>query len=161
MKHPYVIKQWAQRYGIPSEAVDALINTMIHEPHIKPVKSDKSEAFVQSQILLEAPVVGARLWRNNVGACMDDRGRLIRYGLCNESKQMNHVCKSSDLVGIKPILITIDMVGSTIGQFVAREVKHPMWSYKGTEHEVGQLNFLSMVIALGGDAQFVNSKGSL
>jgi hypothetical protein len=159
---PHTLTTWAARNGVSTQALTELILLMTGQPqHVNIPKSTNSEAFIQSQVLLEAPRVGARLWRNNVGACEDKTGRIIRYGLANESKQQNKICKSSDLIGIKPILITREMVGSTVGQFVAREVKHPNWSYKGDDHEVGQLNFLQIIVALGGDAQFVNKEGSL
>ena len=160
--NPHTLIQWADRHGIPQHAVTELVQLMTgHHNNVNVPKSTSTEAFAQSQVLLEAPRVGARLWRNNVGACEDKTGRIIRYGLCNESKQQNTLCKSADLIGIKPILITPDMCGSTIGQFVAREVKRPGWSYKATPHESAQLNFQMMCIALGGDAQFVTGEGSL
>lgn len=59
----------------------------------------KSEAAVQSEIRADAPSQGVRLFRNNVGACTDDTGRTIRYGLGNDSPQLQKRLKSSDLVG--------------------------------------------------------------
>ncbi|MCK5126802.1 MAG: hypothetical protein KAR42_11150 [candidate division Zixibacteria bacterium] len=162
MNNPHTLTEWATRNGVSTMVLTELVLLMTDQPqHVNAPRSTNGEAFVQSQVLLEAPRVGARLWRNNVGACEDKTGRIIRYGLANESKAQNQICKSSDLIGIKPILITHDMVGSTIGQFVAREVKRPGWSYKGVGREVPQLNYLQIVTALGGDAQFVTGEGSL
>ena len=91
----------------------------------------------------------------------DETGRMIRYGLCNDSAQLNKVIKSSDLVGIRPVVITPDMVGHTVGQFVAREVKRPGWSYHGTDREVAQAAFGQKVLQMGGDFKFCTGEGSL
>lgn len=156
------LTQWAIKHSVSSVALAELRN-MFLSVDVDPSASvtGQSEAAVVNNVRLEASRVGARLFRNNVGACMDERGRLIRYGLCNDSKQMNEQIKSSDLIGIKPVLITHDHVGSVIGQFVARECKSGDWSYKGDKHELAQLRFMELVVGLGGDACFVNSEGSL
>lgn len=151
---------WATRHGVSRQALDELRQLLICDELPAPIKG-VSEAAVQSAVRLEAADVGARLWRNNVGALADKRGVPIRYGLCNETAALNKRVKSSDLVGIKPLMITPDMVGSTIGQFVAREVKHYGWKWTGSEHEEAQLAFLNMVVALGGDGAFCNGVGSL
>jgi len=105
--------------------------------------------------------MGWRLFRNNVGVLKDERGVPVRYGIANDSPAMNKRIKSSDLIGIRPVVIAPDMVGSTIGQFVAREVKKAGWKYKGTEHEKAQLAFGTLVIALGGDFKFWNGSDPL
>ena len=55
-----------------------------------------SEQAIQQQIRLELGVGPVRLWRNNVGALRDERGRLVTYGLCKGS---------SDLIGLRQVLI--------------------------------------------------------
>ena len=155
--------QWAIKWGIPIEAVEdlrreyGLINT---EP--KPL-SGESEGAVQTRIRLEASNKGLRIWRNNVGA-YDEKNPPSpgsRWGLCNDNKEMNALIKSSDLIGVKPLLITQNHVGGIVGQFVAREVMAANWSYSGTKREEAQLNFLNLVAGLGGDAAFANSVGTL
>ena len=116
--------------------------------------SCKSEATVSKAVRLTFAHRGGMLWRNNVGVLPDARGIPVRFGLANESKQMNTHIKSSDLIGIRKIIITEAMVGMTIGQFVAREVKHSDWVYTGTPKEVAQLNYINIVISMGGDACF-------
>ena len=143
--------EWAKRHGVSPQAIQELMVVFnLYPPH----SSDMSEAAIQTRVRLEASRDGALLWRNNVGVLQDERGVPVRYGLCNESKQQNQTVKSSDLIGIKPVLITQDMVGSTIGQFMAREVKKGGWHYTGTGREIAQLKFMEVVNAKGGDAKF-------
>lgn len=152
------LTQWAARHGVSAEAL-AELTGIVTDPQSAP--TGQSEAAVQQLVRLEASRLGMRLFRNNVGACKDDTGRVIRYGLCNDSAQMNKAVKSSDLIGIRPVIITLDMVGHTIGQFVAREVKRPGWSYRGTDREVAQQAFGQLVLKLGGDFKFCTGEGSL
>ncbi len=114
------------------------------------------EQKILAECRLKASKEGTRLWRNNVGALYAQDGRFIRFGLANESKQLNDNLKSSDLIGIKPILITPDHVGTTIGQFICREIKKSNWSYKGTKREQAQKRFIDLVNKMGGDACFFN-----
>ena len=96
-----------------------------------------------------------KIWplRNNSGAVVIDN-RQVRFGLGNVSKAFNAVMKSSDLVGVEPVLITPDMVGQTIGRFWARECKPEGWKYTGTEREIAQKAFIDKVNSLGGNAAF-------
>jgi hypothetical protein len=144
------IKQWAARWAIPEEALKELNGVEYADVLADPL----SEAATQNLCRLSAQGQGARLWRNNVGAYIDARGVPVRYGLCNESKKINKKLKSSDLIGIKPVLIEPVHVGSTIGQFVARECKAANWQYKGNQHEAAQMHFLTIINSLGGDGKF-------
>lgn len=119
------------------------------------------ESTVSNDIRLEASQLGYRLWRNNVGALSTPSGQFIRFGLANDSAQLNKVIKSADLIGIKPILITPEHVGMTIGQFISREVKHAGWKYTGTERERAQLAWADLINSLGGDACFTTGRGTL
>lgn len=155
------LTQWAIKWGIPYEAVEDLrreFGVFSTEPA---PQVGESEAAIQNRVRLEASRKGLRVWRNNVGACMDENGNFIRYGLANDSKKMNDLIKSSDLIGLRPLRIEQCHVGQIIGQFVAREVKAADWSYSGTEREQAQLKFLELVASLGGDAAFANSEGTL
>ena len=116
-----------------------------------------SEIINQQQIRLEAPRLGIMLWRNQSGACYDESGRLIRYGLGNDSAQINKRLKSSDLIGITPIKITHDMVGQTIGVFTAIEVKNNEWHGPRGDREKAQETFIELVKSFGGLAGFANS----
>ena len=153
---------WAQRHGISTAALTELRG--IFGISTEPVSAQPvylSEAAVQASIRMEASCKGSRLWRNNVGAAHTAEGSFIRFGLCNESKAMNTAIKSSDLVGIRPVVITEAHVGRTIGQFLAREVKHGGWKYTGTKREQAQLAFLNLVASLGGDAAFSKGRGTI
>lgn len=119
------------------------------------------ESDIVKLIQEEAAAKGHVLWRNNSGALWDRNGRLIRYGLANDSKKKNSRIKSSDLIGIKKVTITQDMVGKTFGLFMCREVKINGWKYKGNDREVAQKNFLDIVIEMGGDACFASDIGTI
>lgn len=77
-----------------------------------------------------------RLWRNNVGKLRDARGKVVIFGLCPGS---------SDLIGMRQIMVTEEMVGQTVAQFVAIEVKGP----KG-KPSAAQEKFLEVARQLGG-----------
>lgn len=95
------------------------------------------------------------LWRNNVGACEAVDGRQIRYGLCNESAKMNKEIKSSDLIGITPLLITPAHYGMILGVFTAVETKRTGWHQTaGDTHAAAQANFHRIVRENGGFAGF-------
>jgi hypothetical protein len=121
----------------------------------------RSEAWAQSAVRLEGAQKGCMLFRNNVGALADDRGRWVRYGLANDSKKLNEEVKSGDLIGWRRVTITPPMVGCVIAQFVSRECKRPGWSYGGDDHERAQLKWAHLVLADGGDAGFATGPGTL
>lgn len=121
----------------------------------------KSESIVQQEIILEAARHGIRLMRNNVGAgVMRDEHTgnesYVRFGLLNESKEMNKRIKSSDLIGIYN-LPTSDGGVSGIGVFIAIECKREGWKYTGTAREKAQLAFIDWVKSMGGLASFCQS----
>lgn len=156
------LETWALRWGVPLAALAELRDNLIGLDYAAArTLTGKSEAAAQSEVRLEAAELGARLWRNNVGATVDDRGNHIRYGLANESAQVNARIKSSDLVGIKPVLIGPQHLGRTLGQFCCREVKRGDWRYSGTQREVAQLAWINLILSLGGDAGFATGRGHL
>lgn len=72
------------------------------------------ELAIQNAIRIAHGAGPARLWRNNTGALRDASGRLVRYGLCPGS---------SDLIGLRQVVVTPDMIGQTLAVFAAIEVK--------------------------------------
>ena len=146
---------WALRWNVPVEAINDLRQQMGVDPVVSAVPGDAtSESGVSKRKRLAFAEEGGLLWRNNLGAFKDEYGNFIRYGLANESAGMNKKVKSSDLIGVRPVTITQEMVGFIIGQFVACETKHPGWRYRGDDHEVAQLKFLELVTSKGGHASF-------
>jgi len=156
------LNAWAIRNGISYRAIDELLAIFGITPEAGGITAEPhTEAYIQSLVRLEASRKGLKLWRNNVGVLMDDRGVPVRYGLANESSRLNASVKSSDLIGWRPIRITAELVGARIAQFLARECKRSDWQYSGTEHEQAQLRWIEAVNADGGDACFVNGEGTL
>ena len=85
------------------------------------------ETTLQRQILMALSEAGCVVWRLNTGVAYAGRvihragqqvtladARMIPFGL---------VVGGSDIIGIKPTIITADMIGQTIGVFTAIEVK--------------------------------------
>lgn len=152
---------WAIKWNIPLEAIEDLrrqigtINTTVI------AQNGESEAAVQTRVRLEGASKGILLMRNNVGVLENKNGIPVRYGLANDTPAINKKIKSSDLIGIKPVLIEQFHVGSIIGQFISREIKPENWRYSADEHERAQLKFSEIMLAHGGDAAFANGVGTL
>lgn len=157
------VYQWAARHGVSMQALHELQALFgMHGGHdLPPTVKGTSEAAVQSAVRLEAARKGVRLFRNNVGALIDSRGVPVRYGLANESKQVNEVMKSADLIGWRPLVIGPELVGQCVAVFVSRECKKVGWHYTGDAHELAQLAWAQLVTASGGDAAFCTGEGTL
>lgn len=161
-----MIREWGFEFAIPFAALVELERRMGLEGSTGDAKdpgAGHSEAYAQSQVMLEAPRYQCRLFRNNVGAFKDEAGGFVRYGLANESKVRNKRLKSSDLVGWRKRVITVDMIppsGLLIAQTVLREIKEPGWQYTGDEHEEAQLRWLQLGLSDGCDAAFATGPGS-
>ena len=123
--------------------------------------SKKSEAQVQAETRLKtSQQCGTRLFRNNVGAYMAKNGQPVRYGLANDSKQMNKEVKSADLIGWTCVEITPEMVGRTVAVFTSIEVKEEGYKPSGKaklEHYQAQLRWCERVAEQGGIAGIVDS----
>lgn len=161
----YQLVKWAERHGVSQQALTELTGlwrNVNDQPMINPkTHSPGSESYVQSHVRLQANKLGGRLWRNNVGAYdpSNPPKGYMRWGLGNDNPDINKVFKMGDLVGINPVVITVDMVGSTIGQFTMREVKKASWEPgEDPKREVPQQNAINLVNALGGDAKFTNGE---
>jgi hypothetical protein len=105
--------------------------------------SSPSEHEIQQRIRLACGRGAVRLWRNNTGALVDQQGRFLRFGLCKGS---------SDLIGLRSVVVTPEMVGQRIAQFVALEIKAPQGVVSPEQQA-----FLRLVQELGGVASVCRS----
>lgn len=113
------------------------------------------EGDVSASIRIDGAKRGCMLLRNNSGAFEDKGGRWVRFGLGNDSKRVNELMKSSDLIGLTsgwwwgwP---------NVMGVFTAVESKKVGWKYTGKGCEPAQLNFINLVRRHGGVALFATS----
>lgn len=152
---------WANRWGVNPQALHELAFLCQQENDYKgPVLPGDDEDAAQSEVLAAGGNYGL-LMRNNVGALKDATGRLVRYGLMNETKDRNTKFKSSDVIGLYRVTITPDMIGQTIGQFWAVECKPRAWRFSGTAHETAQLAFGNLVRSYGGRFTFATGAKDL
>lgn len=131
--------------------------------------------LVRSIMLRLGKIPSIRLFRNNIGNAwigksvkftqrqtvvvnpgdvLVQQGRFFNAGLC---------VGSSDLIGLKSIVVTPDMIGKKIAIFTAIEAKT-----KTGKPSTEQVNFINMVNSLGGIAfiaksdleanEFINSR---
>jgi hypothetical protein len=92
--------------------------------------SSPSEHEIQQRIRLACGRGPVRLWRNNTGALVDRQGRLVRFGLCRGS---------SDLISLRSLEITPELVGQRIAQFVALEPDLAAMDKASGSAEVGDI----------------------
>lgn len=152
------LTDWARQWGVSTAALADLQQRLGGMSPAGPQVPDMSEAGVQSRVRLAAARLGWHLWRNNVGAGHIDGGQFVRWGLANDSQGLNAVCKSADLVGVRPLQVTPAHVGTVIGQFVSLECKHSTWRWANTDRERAQRNWANVINAAGGYARFVTSE---
>ena len=103
------------------------------------------ETIIQQQIRLAlGRRSDLRLFRNNTGSLPDPRtGRPIKFGLAKGS---------ADLIGLRTVTITPDMVGRQVAVFTSLEIKTP--TGRATPE---QRDWLEMVRSRGGLAGIVRS----
>lgn len=105
--------------------------------------SSPNEHEIQQRIRLACGRGPVRLWRNNTGALVDQQGRFVRFGLCKGS---------SDLIGLRSLEITTELVGQRLAQFVALEIKTAQGVLRPEQQA-----FLRLVQQLGGVAAVCRS----
>jgi len=114
-----------------------------------------NESAVQSLVRERFGFIGP-MWRNNSGAMEDKTGRVVRFGLGNDSAALNREIKSSDLIGGTPVLIRPHHVGHVFLNFTALECKRLGWSLRPNDkHAQAQLRYMEIVRNHGGFADFI------
>jgi hypothetical protein len=138
--------QWASLY--PDAA--AVLHTQVLTQSTHVVDAETNEMGVQRQAQLDLAQQGYYVYRNNVGAtpskckACGERTRPVRYGICNETPQLNKEYKSSDLLLVRPRVIQPEDVGARIAQIGWRECKRPGWTYSGRGREEAQARWLTL-----------------
>lgn len=156
-----MLSAWATRWGVPRAALEELLLITGAYDLERELVAGASESAVQSRVRLEAAQKGVVLWRNNVGAGELKDGTFLRWGLANDTKQLNERFKSSDLVGLRSFIIEPAHVGMRIAQFTARECKPQGWRFSNSPREIAQQRYIDFVNARGGDARFATGEGTL
>lgn len=106
------------------------------------------------KVKLKASALGFRLFRNNRGLFRTlDNKRITKAGLDANG--------ASDFVGIKTIEITPEMVGKSVGIFLAVEVKKTGWKGAKSQTEKDQANFIEQINKRGGIGFFCNDENEL
>lgn len=90
----------------------------------------------------------ATVWRNNSGVATYPDRSVVRYGVANPG--------GSDLIGLRSVTVTPEMVGKRVAVFVAIEVKTPTGKVSKD-----QLHFLDFVRRAGGIAILARSEDDL
>lgn len=148
------LDDWARHWGVSPAAMRDLKNQMgISENYNS--KGGMLEKPIEQRARLAASKKGVRLWVNTRGALKNEVGRPIRFGLMNDTKELNKVIKSHDLIGVTPRIVTAEDVGKTFGIFTSYEVKEHSWVYTGKGREVQQLRWMNLILSLGGISKFI------
>lgn len=157
-----MLNKWAQDHNITPAAMRAL-RLLLQAGYTNGDNVEgMSETAVDQRVCLEASRRGARLFRNNKGACINEYGNFMRFGLCNTTKKQGAELRSSDRVGIVPYVVRPYDVGRVLGIFWAVEMKKQGWKFNPhDEHEEGQQKFLNLILSLGGFAQFAQGPEDL
>jgi len=125
------------------------------------LKPLKLEDEVQAELRLRIAQEGrTTVFRNNSGAMKDETGRVVRYGLANDSARINEKIKSHDLIGWTRVVITPEMVGQTVAVFTSIECKREGWKPNPTDkREQAQRTWAEAVTLAGGIARFISDPG--
>lgn len=122
----------------------------------------KTENTVSDGCRLLIQDFGGQLLRNNSGAMQTPTGRWVYFGVGNDGSKASKTRRSSDLIGITPMLILPHHVGRTIGVFTAIEAKREGWVYyENDDHTQHQLKYMTGISQRGGIASFISNETQL
>lgn len=165
------VNEWVAKWWrtMPPEMQADFMGVVMPHTHVAPEPGAQSESAVQGDIQLAmSREFGGPLYRNNSGAGTipdpnnPNKSSFVRWGLGNTSDRVNKAWKSSDLIGITPVLITQAHVGARLGVFTAVEAKKPGWHLTdGDKRGQAQNNFMTAVKTFGGFAGFAQSVSDL
>lgn len=152
-----LLYDWFNRHDVSDAARAEFVQLFGFTPETPVELNGKNEAYVQSTVRLAAPTAAMTLFRNNVGALKDERGVPLRFGLGNDTAQLNKVFKTGDLVGFQSGWFrdyeTLEPV--KVAVFAMAECKKAGWRHCPTnQHEISQLRAINMVNTAGGIACF-------
>lgn len=129
----------------------------------KPTRKSETNFMKRGQ-LSHGARTDVRLFRNNVGQAWQGKRLKYKPGQTHTVKSGDVILSearpvtfglavgSHDLIGIKAVVITPDMVGNTIGQLVSIETK----TLTGRKREE-QINWNTMINHFGGRAGFART----
>lgn len=142
---PFQLIEWANRFRVSREALEALIGTLACDPIGRDTSQGESHVSVETRLV--AAAAGDLLFRNNRGVAVDPKtGRRVRFGLANDSKETGKRLASHDLIGIRDD-----------GRFLSVEVKAPGWRPTPSSVNPGQQNWTALVRSRGGVAMTISS----
>ena len=82
-----------------------------------------------------------------------------QWGVSNEANHMLDLAITLLDRRSLPVLITQDMVGSVIGQFISRECKRSDWKFNpNNPRDLAQMKWVELILILGGDAKFTTGE---
>lgn len=114
-----------------------------------------SEAAIKAAILTGIDQSACRLFNNPVGEALQGKVRESRSGLLVTGARrirFGLAPGSSDLIGLRSVVVTPEMLGQRVALFTAIEVKGPTGTFRD-----GQEEFLDLVRAFGGLAGVARS----
>lgn len=135
---------------------------------------NRLESSIQREIMLAASNAGMTIWRNNTGTAWQGNKMMLRDAIIilpsgqqiridravllqNPRPVSFGLCPgSSDLIGIRPLVIGDEHLGQRIAQFVALEVKA-----KGKKPTEKQQQFLEFVEQRGGVSAIIRGVSDL
>jgi hypothetical protein len=118
----------------------------------------RPESTVQNLTRVEhCKLTNGLCYRNNSGAFIDENGRQVRFGLGNDSSQLNKQIASSDLIGATPEWVYHPVRGwCWLAVLTAYECKPEGWHLRPSDKRgLAQQRFIDIVRSVGGYAGFV------